>query len=53
MAWQFRIDRGGTFSSVVARDPQAAMRTTAPQSDTLDAYGLAVVAGICRSMRAR
>ena len=48
MAWQFWIDRGGTFTDIVARDPAGAIRTAKLLSDNPDRYEDAAVAGIRR-----
>ncbi|MFZ9335407.1 MAG: hydantoinase/oxoprolinase N-terminal domain-containing protein, partial [Burkholderiaceae bacterium] len=44
--WQFWIDRGGTFTDVVARRPDGALRTHKLLSDNPGRYRDAAVAGI-------
>lgn len=48
MAWNFWIDRGGTFTDVVARDPQGRIRTAKLLSEDPERYGDAAVAAIRR-----
>ena len=44
--WDFWIDRGGTFTDIVARDPQGQIRVTKLLSENREAYADAAVAGI-------
>ncbi|RKF22460.1 5-oxoprolinase [Altericroceibacterium spongiae] len=44
--WQFWIDRGGTFTDVVARDPDGALHTTKVLSENPERYADAATAGI-------
>ncbi|KUF14227.1 hydantoinase B/oxoprolinase family protein [Streptomyces silvensis] len=44
--WQFWVDRGGTFTDVVARGPDGALRTHKLLSDDPERYADAAVAGI-------
>ncbi len=44
--WQFWIDRGGTFTDIVARSPSGALTTAKLLSDNPEAYEDAAVAGI-------
>ena len=44
--WQFWIDRGGTFTDIVARDPQGALRTHKLLSENPERYRDAAVQGI-------
>jgi 5-oxoprolinase (ATP-hydrolysing) len=44
--WQFWIDRGGTFTDVVARSPEGELRTRKLLSANPDIYDDAVIAGI-------
>ena len=46
--WDFWIDRGGTFTDVVARDPQGRIRVAKLLSENPDAYADAAIAGIRR-----
>ncbi len=46
--WDFWIDRGGTFTDVVARDPQGAIRVAKLLSENRQAYADAAIAGIRR-----
>ncbi|OYU99760.1 MAG: 5-oxoprolinase, partial [Burkholderiales bacterium PBB5] len=46
--WQFWIDRGGTFTDVVARAPDGALHTAKLLSENPEAYPDAAVAGIRR-----
>ncbi|HET8612545.1 MAG TPA: hydantoinase/oxoprolinase N-terminal domain-containing protein, partial [Sphingomonas sp.] len=48
MDWQFWIDRGGTFTDIVARDPSGAIRTAKLLSDAPERYEDAAVEGIRR-----
>ncbi len=44
--WQFWIDRGGTFTDIVARDPAGKLHTHKLLSDNPEQYADAAVAGI-------
>ncbi|MEX2517914.1 MAG: hydantoinase/oxoprolinase family protein [Paracoccaceae bacterium] len=44
--WDFWIDRGGTFTDIVARDPVGAIRAHKLLSDNADAYEDAAIQGI-------
>jgi 5-oxoprolinase (ATP-hydrolysing) len=44
--WQFFIDRGGTFTDIVARSPDGGLRTHKLLSEDPDAYADAAIAGI-------
>jgi 5-oxoprolinase (ATP-hydrolysing) len=44
--WQFFIDRGGTFTDIVARTPDARLVTTKLLSDNPEAYADAAIAGV-------
>jgi 5-oxoprolinase (ATP-hydrolysing) len=46
MPWEFWIDRGGTFTDVVARDPQGRLHTHKLLSENPEHYEDAAVAGI-------
>ncbi|WP_323037059.1 hydantoinase B/oxoprolinase family protein [Pararhodobacter sp.] len=46
MAWQFWVDRGGTFTDIVAKSPDGALRTHKLLSENPEAYGDAAVHGI-------
>ena len=46
MAWQFWIDRGGTFTDIVARDPQGRLSTKKLLSENPERYQDAAIAGI-------
>ncbi len=46
--WDFWIDRGGTFTDVVARDPDGAIRVAKLLSENPQAYADAAIAGIRR-----
>ncbi|MES2263457.1 MAG: hydantoinase B/oxoprolinase family protein [Pseudomonadota bacterium] len=46
MDWQFWIDRGGTFTDIVARQPDGQLRTHKLLSDNPEQYRDAAVAGI-------
>src|SRR5688572_26422042 len=46
MPWEFWIDRGGTFTDVVARDPQGRLHTHKLLSENPEQYEDAAVAGI-------
>ena len=48
MKWQFWIDRGGTFTDIVARRPDASLVTTKLLSENPEQYRDAAVAGIRR-----
>ena len=45
-AWQFWIDRGGTFTDIVARDPDGALSAHKLLSENPGRYRDAAVAGI-------
>ena len=45
-AWSFFIDRGGTFTDVVARTPEGRLLTRKLLSDNPERYADAAVAGI-------
>ena len=47
--WQFWIDRGGTFTDIVARRPDGALITNKLLSDHPERYRDAAVAGIRES----
>ena len=44
--WDFWIDRGGTFTDIVARDPAGRIRVAKLLSENRDAYRDAAIAGI-------
>jgi len=46
MGWQFWIDRGGTFTDIVARDPAGKLATKKLLSETPERYRDAAIAGI-------
>src|SRR6516165_1213581 len=46
MAWQFWIDRGGTFTDIVARDPHGRLATIKLLSENPERYRDAAIAGI-------
>lgn len=46
--WRFRVDRGGTFTDIVARGPDGAIRTAKLLSEDPERYEDAAVAGIRR-----
>ncbi|HVZ12908.1 MAG TPA: hydantoinase/oxoprolinase N-terminal domain-containing protein, partial [Bauldia sp.] len=46
--WDFWIDRGGTFTDVIGRDPAGRVHVTKLLSENRDAYSDAAVAGIRR-----
>ncbi|HEY1890477.1 MAG TPA: hydantoinase B/oxoprolinase family protein [Steroidobacteraceae bacterium] len=46
--WQFWIDRGGTFTDIVARAPDGSLRTQKLLSESPDRYSDAAVEGIRR-----
>jgi 5-oxoprolinase (ATP-hydrolysing) len=46
--WQFWIDRGGTFTDIVARSPEGSLRTVKLLSEDPDRYADAAVEGIRR-----
>ncbi|MET0320791.1 MAG: hydantoinase/oxoprolinase N-terminal domain-containing protein, partial [Duganella sp.] len=50
MDWQFWIDRGGTFTDIVARPPDGKLRTLKLLSDNPEHYADAAIAGIRRMM---
>ena len=45
-AWEFWIDRGGTFTDVIGRDPGGTLQTCKLLSENPGAYKDAAVAGI-------
>ncbi|MEM1102422.1 MAG: hydantoinase/oxoprolinase N-terminal domain-containing protein, partial [Pseudomonadota bacterium] len=47
-AWDFWIDRGGTFTDVVARDPEGRLHTAKLLSENPEQYRDAALAGIRR-----
>ena len=49
--WQFWIDRGGTFTDVVARQPDGSLVTHKLLSDNPEQYDDAAIAGIRRLLR--
>lgn len=44
--WQFWVDRGGTFTDIVAKDPDGALRTHKMLSENPEQYKDAAIAGI-------
>ncbi len=46
--WRFWIDRGGTFTDIIARDPRGAVKTAKLLSEHREQYDDAVVAGLRR-----
>nr|WP_315393392.1 hydantoinase B/oxoprolinase family protein [uncultured Duganella sp.] len=50
MDWQFWIDRGGTFTDIVARAPDGALRTLKLLSEHPEHYADAAIAGIRQLM---
>ena len=44
--WQFWIDRGGTFTDIVARDPDGKLSTHKLLSENPERYKDAAIAGI-------
>lgn len=46
MSWQFWIDRGGTFTDIVARDPQGRLTNRKLLSENPEHYHDAAIAGI-------
>ncbi len=48
--WQFWIDRGGTFTDVVARDPDGGLSTVKLLSENPMRYQDPAVAGICAAL---
>ncbi|MGD2131571.1 MAG: hydantoinase B/oxoprolinase family protein [Maricaulaceae bacterium] len=48
--WEFWIDRGGTFTDVIARDPSGAYQTIKLLSENPDAYDDAAVEAVRRAM---
>jgi len=44
--WQFWIDRGGTFTDIVARAPDGTLTPHKPLSENPERYGDAAIAGI-------
>ena len=51
MAWQFWIDRGGTFTDVIARAPDGTLSTAKLLSDNPERYQDAAIAGIRSILR--
>ena len=49
--WQFWIDRGGTFTDIVARDPEGALITHKLLSENPEQYKDAAVQGIRELMK--
>ena len=49
--WQFWIDRGGTFTDIVARDPNGALSTHKLLSENPERYQDAAIAGIKTILR--
>jgi 5-oxoprolinase (ATP-hydrolysing) len=49
--WQFWIDRGGTFTDIVARDPSGRLSTAKLLSENPERYRDAAVAGIRQVLR--
>ena len=45
-AWEFWVDRGGTFTDVIGRDPAGALHTRKLLSENPGAYRAAAVAGL-------
>jgi 5-oxoprolinase (ATP-hydrolysing) len=50
LQWQFWIDRGGTFTDIVARQPDGVLTTCKLLSDNPEHYRDAAIAGIRRMM---
>ncbi len=48
--WEFWVDRGGTFTDIVARDPQGRVSTRKLLSENPERYGDAAVQGIRDSL---
>ena len=46
MSWQFWVDRGGTFTDIVAKDPDGALHTHKLLSENPEAYRDAAVHGV-------
>ena len=46
MAWEFWVDRGGTFTDIVAQDPAGALHSHKLLSENPEQYIDAAVAGI-------
>ena len=44
--WEFWIDRGGTFTDVVGRDPESRLHAAKLLSENPEAYPDAALAGI-------
>ena len=51
-SWTFSIDRGGTFTDIVARAPGGALHTLKLLSDNPESYADAALEGIGRLMAA-
>ena len=50
--WRFWIDRGGTFTDIVARSPAGVLQTRKLLSDNPDQYADAAVEGVRRTLNA-
>ena len=50
-AWRFSIDRGGTFTDIVAHSPDGEVRTLKLLSEDPGRYADAAVEGITRLLR--
>ena len=46
MAWEFWVDRGGTFTDIVAQDPSGALHSHKLLSENPEQYKDAAIAGI-------
>ncbi|HMF68813.1 MAG TPA: hydantoinase/oxoprolinase N-terminal domain-containing protein, partial [Phyllobacterium sp.] len=44
--WEFWIDRGGTFTDVIARDPEGRLRAHKLLSENPEAYKDAAIQGV-------
>ncbi len=53
MKWQFWIDRGGTFTDVVARRPDGSLTTHKLLSENPERYQDAALAGIRQLLQVR
>ena len=51
--WRFWIDRGGTFTDIVARDPNGGLQTRKLLSDNPEQYADAAVEGVRRILDAK
>ena len=47
--WQFWIDRGGTFTDIVALDPEGQLHTHKLLSENPDQYVDAAIEAICKA----